>query len=64
MAQSNDPPSTRCTFVLAIDEPELFEMATPGDRLELVEPACGRDEVRVVTARVLRVRKVPKTAGS
>jgi hypothetical protein len=59
MSENGDPISTRCTFILATDQRQLFMAGTPGDRLELYEHVEGRPTGRVVTARVLRLEQMP-----
>ena len=56
MARDDDPPSTRCTFVLSSSEPAPFALGAPGDRLEILEELGGRSTGRMLTARILKVQ--------
>jgi len=56
MPNDDDPPSTRCIFTINQARSHLFEMADPGDRVELHEHLDdGRFSGRVIVARVLDV---------
>ena len=59
--ERTDPPSTRCTFFVTIDQAELFEAGAPGDRIEMHEERDAQPTGRVLTARILALWKIDRS---
>jgi hypothetical protein len=53
-----DPESSRFTYVTSFDDSRLFDIAEPGDRLEIHEERGEVPTGRVLTARVLDMKKI------
>lgn len=54
-----DPESTRFTYIMSLDDVRLFDIVTGGDRIEMHEERNEQHTGRLVTARVLEVKKIP-----
>ena len=53
-----DPESTRFTYIMSLDDVRLFDVAEPGDRIEMYEQNDDHRTGRVLTARVPDVSKM------
>jgi hypothetical protein len=57
--ERKDPESTRFTYIMPVDDVRLFDVAEPGDRIEMYEERDEQSTGRLLTARVLDVKTIP-----